>query len=63
MLEAIQLAGHGGSIIRKIIELENKSKTEFEHVHVKTKSAGDNTIMSKGLTMVLEHDAKEKNKH
>ena len=33
-LKASQLAEDGGSIISRIIELENKSKIEFEHVHV-----------------------------
>ena len=34
-LKASQFAGDGGSIISRIIELERKTKTEFEHAHVK----------------------------
>ena len=33
-LKSIQFAGDGGSIIRKIIELESKNKVEFEYEHV-----------------------------
>ena len=35
-LKESQFAGDGGSIIRKIIELESKTIIEFECDHVKT---------------------------
>ena len=36
-LKASQLAGDGSSIVSGIIEIESKSKIDFEHVHVNTK--------------------------
>ena len=43
-LKVSQLAGDGGSIISKIIELENKTKAEFEHVYATMKGNEDNAI-------------------
>ena len=37
-MKASQLALDGGSIISKIIEIENGSKIEFEHIDVRTKN-------------------------
>ena len=47
--KASPIEGYDGSIIIRIIELENKSKIEFECVHVKTNNNEDNTIGNKGL--------------
>ena len=33
-LKESQLAGDGGSIVGRVIEIESKSKIDFEHVHV-----------------------------
>ena len=43
-LKASELAGDSGPIISKIIDLENKTKVEFEHVHAKMKGSEDKTI-------------------
>ena len=55
-LKSSQLEGDGGSIISRIMELESKSKIEFENVQVKTTNNEDNTISNKGLEMVLKFD-------
>ena len=36
-LKSSQLAGDGGSIVSRIIEIESKSSIEFEHAYVNTK--------------------------
>ena len=61
-VKSSQLAGDGGSIISKIIELKSKTKIEFEHVHVKTKKVDEDAITNKGITMTLECDVKAKNR-
>ena len=48
-IKASQLAGDGGSIISKIIDLESKTKIEFEYVHVTTRNNDDNEVENKGL--------------
>ena len=60
VLKSSKLAGDRGLIIRKIIGPENKSKIEFDYAHVKTKNVDDNSIINKGLTMVLGCDTQEK---
>ena len=37
-IKAREFALDGGGIISKIMQLENESKIEFEHVHVKTRN-------------------------
>ena len=53
-LKVSQLVVDGGSIIRKVIGPENKSKIEFECAHVKTKNVEDNIIINKGSIIALE---------
>ena len=48
-LKSSQLPGDGRLIISKIIDLEIKSKKEFECAHAKTKDNEDNIIENKGL--------------
>ena len=59
-LKANQLAEDSGSIISRIIELDTKSKIEFEHVHAKTNKIEDSAIENIGLEMVLKCDKKVK---
>ena len=61
-VKSSQFAGDRGSIISKIIVLENKTKIEIEHAHAKTKAVNEDAITNKGITMVLECDAKAKEK-
>ena len=51
-----QLAGYGGSIVSRIIEIESKSKIYFEHAHMSTKKIENSRIEINGLNMVLECD-------
>ena len=46
--------------MRKIVELERKTKIEFEHVRAKTKNSDEDAVQNKSLTMSLECDQKEK---
>ena len=59
-VKSSQLTGDRGSTISKIIELENKTEIEIEHVHVKMKTVEEDIITNKGVTMVLECDSKVK---
>ena len=43
-------------IISKIIEIESKSKIDFEYVHVNTKNVEDNNSMNKGLHVVSDYN-------
>ena len=61
-LKAKTFAGDGRSIISRIIELESKTKIEFEYEHVKTKIGNKNKIINKGLTIVLYVIRREKKK-
>ena len=55
-LKASQLEGNGDSIVSRIIEIESKSKIDFEHVHVNTKNIENKGIVNKGINMALECD-------
>ena len=57
-LKESHLAGDSGSIIIEIIELESKTKIEFECMHAKTKDNDDNVIENIGLPILLKHDRK-----
>ena len=59
-LKASQVAGDEISTIFRIIELERKSKIEFECMHVKTTNNEDNTIVNKYLEKVLKWDKQAK---
>ena len=59
-LKVIQFAEDGGLIASKIIGLEGKTNVEFEHEHTKTTNGNEDTIIKKGLTVVLEFDKKSK---
>ena len=55
-LKASQLAGDGGSIISKILEVENKSNIEFEYIHVRTTEESVSGENKERLKMVLKCD-------
>ena len=55
-LKSSKLAGHRGSIISKILEVERKSNIEFEHVHVRTTEGSESGENNEGLKMVLKCD-------
>ena len=46
-LKSSQLAGDGGSIVSRIIEIESKSKIDFEYIHVNNKKVENNEIVNK----------------
>ena len=61
-LKASQLVRDSSSIISKMVELENKSQTEFEHANAKAKDNENNSIENKVVEIVLKCDKKRKKK-
>ena len=55
-LKSSKLAGHRGSIISKILEVERKSNIEFEHVHIRTTEGSESGENNEGLKMVSKYD-------
>ena len=53
-LKATQLAGHGRSIISKILEVERKSNIEFECIRVRKTEGSESGENNEGLKMVLK---------
>ena len=56
-MKARQFALEGRGTISKITQLENESKIEFEHVHVKTRNDDDEIGCSYEKQLVLECDS------
>ena len=48
----------GGSIASKILEIERKSKVQFENMHVKTPKDDEEVYNSKGRLIVIKCDKK-----
>ena len=47
ILKSSQLAGDRGSVVSRIIEIESKSKIDFEYIHVNNKKVENNEIVNK----------------
>ena len=59
-IKASKFASDGGGIISKLMHLENESKIEFEHVHVKTRNNAEELGHSYEKQLTLECDSMEK---
>ena len=55
-IKASQFALDGGWIISKIVQIENESDVEFEHMHVKTKNDDEERGCGYERKLVLECD-------
>ena len=55
-LKSSQLAGDGGPIISKRLEVERKKKIEFEHAHVRTREGSESGENNEGLKIVPKCD-------